>query len=141
VWSQDAILHSGNRERVLKEVHRVLRPGGQFIFTDPMQADDCPPGVLEAVLARIHLQSLGSFQFYREALDGLGFEEVRCVPLTEHLVRHYSRVRVELSSRYDEMVRVSTKAYVDRMIEGLGHWIEAGRRGHLSWGILHFRRA
>ena len=32
VWSQDAILHSGNRRRVLDEVTRVLRPGGQFRF-------------------------------------------------------------------------------------------------------------
>jgi len=34
VWSQDAILHSGNRTRVLDEVSRVLVSGGQFIFTD-----------------------------------------------------------------------------------------------------------
>lgn len=46
VWSQDAILHSGNRTRVLDEIRRVLVGGGQFIFTDPMQSDDCPDGVL-----------------------------------------------------------------------------------------------
>ena len=35
VWSQDAILHSGHREKVLQEVARILKPGGRFIFTDP----------------------------------------------------------------------------------------------------------
>jgi len=60
VWSQDAILHSGNREKVLQEVARVLKPGGQFVFTDPMQADDCPQGVLQPILDRIHLSSLGA---------------------------------------------------------------------------------
>ena len=40
VWSQDAILHSDQRDRVLEEVWRVLKPGGYFVFTDPMQADD-----------------------------------------------------------------------------------------------------
>ena len=29
-WSQDAILHSGERETVLGEVSRVLKPGGRF---------------------------------------------------------------------------------------------------------------
>jgi cyclopropane fatty-acyl-phospholipid synthase-like methyltransferase len=138
VWSQDAILHSGNRRRVLEEVARVLRPGGQLVFTDPMQSDDCPDGVLGPVLARIHLDTLGSFAFYRKHLRELGFEERNVLDLTEQLVRHYSSVRQELQTRYDEMTTLSTKAYVDRMIEGLGHWIEAGQNGYLAWGILHF---
>src|SRR5690606_22992086 len=36
VWCQDAMLHSGDRARVLDEVDRVLKKGGRFIFTDPM---------------------------------------------------------------------------------------------------------
>ena len=62
-WSQDAILHSGRRSMVLAEVDRVLKPGGEFIFTDPMQADDCPDGVLQSVLDRIHLDTLGSVSY------------------------------------------------------------------------------
>lgn len=138
VWSQDAILHSGNRRKVLEEVRRVLRPGGQFIFTDPMQADDCPEGVLGPVLDRIHLDSLGSFAFYRAECRRIGLQEIECEDLSEQLVRHYSRVRKELRDRYDEMVRLSTQTYVDRMIQGLGHWIDAGSKGYLAWGILHF---
>ena len=30
--------------------------------------------------------------------------------------------------------------YVTRMLEGLGHWVNAADRGHLTWGILHFRK-
>ena len=67
VWSQDAILHSGNRDRVLAEVARVMKPGARFVFTDPMQADDCPDGVLEPILSRIHLETLGSPSYYERA--------------------------------------------------------------------------
>lgn len=30
--------------------------------------------------------------------------------------------------------------YIARMIEGLGHWIEAGIKRHMAWGILHFHK-
>ncbi len=138
-WSQDAILHSADREQVLSEVKRVLRPGGQFIFTDPMQSDSCPDGVLQPIFDRIHLSSLGSFGYYRDTAAKLGFEEVACTDLTDQLRTHYARVARELKSRYDEMVSRASQDYVDRMLVGLKHWVDGADRGYLSWGILHFR--
>ena len=140
VWSQDAILHSGDRERVLREVARVANQGAHFVFTDPMQTDDCPHGVLQPVLDRIHLDSLASPGFYRRALGTLGFEEVGLAPMPGQLRTHYASVRRALLERRDEMIGVSGEAYVTRMLEGLQHWVDAADRGHLTWGILHFRK-
>jgi sarcosine/dimethylglycine N-methyltransferase len=140
VWSQDAILHSGQRDRVMGEISRVLRPGGELVFTDPMQADDCPQGVLQPVLDRIHLDSLGSIAFYREAAARHGLQEVKIIEMTENLVNHYSRVREELEQGRAALVGKVSEAYIERMLAGLGHWVEAGSSGYLRWGILHFRK-
>ena len=140
VWSQDAFLHSGAKPQVLKEVTRVLKPGGHLVFTDPMQADDCPPGVLQDVLARIHLDSMGSMAFYRAQAADLGLREVLVEPMTHQLVNHYSRVKVELTERRPALSEYVSEAYIDRMIQGLQHWIDAGQRGYLAWGILHFAK-
>jgi sarcosine/dimethylglycine N-methyltransferase len=139
VWSQDAILHSGNRVQVLREIKRVLHSDGQFVFTDPMQSDHCPDGVLQPILDRIHLETLGSFQFYRRELNCLGFKEVTVRDLSEQLRNHYHRVREELQGRYDEMLKLSGSDYVDTMLKGLHHWIEGADRGYLAWGIMHYR--
>jgi sarcosine/dimethylglycine N-methyltransferase len=140
VVSQDAILHSGHRRKVLEEVARVIKPGGDFLFTDPMQKDDCPPGVLQPVLERIHLDSMGSIDFYSQTAAQLGFEKIQIIEMSEQLVNHYSRVLQELESREQEISRVCSQDYIDRMKKGLNHWIDKGSKGYLAWGILHFRK-
>jgi sarcosine/dimethylglycine N-methyltransferase len=140
VWSQDAILHSGERTRVLDEIRRVTTDDGQFIFTDPMQSDDCPDVVLQPILDRIQLSTLASFAFYRAELAKRGFGETAIEPLTDQLRAHYARIGQELQSNYDEAVARSGQDYVDNMITGLGHWVDGADRGYLAWGIMDFRR-
>ena len=139
LWSQDAILHSGNRRRVLGEVARVLKPHGRFVFTDPMQADDCPVGVLEPVLERIHLDTMGSPGFYRTTGAEFGLTDFRFEDQTHQLVNHYSAVLREITRRSDELQQVCGRDYLDRMDRGLKHWINAGKNGYLAWGIMQMR--
>ncbi len=139
VWSQDAILHSGDRAQVLAEAARVLTPGGEMVFTDPMQSDDCPEGVLQPILDRIHLESLGSPGFYRETAGEVGMEEVRFEDLTHQMVTHYTRVLEETERREEELSEVVSQDYIDRMKKGLGYWIDGGEKGYLVWGGFQFR--
>ena len=141
VWSQDAIVHSANRELVVQEVVRVLNDSGEFIFTDLMQTNDCPKSILKPVLDRIQLDSLGSFGFYVEQGRKFGVKKTEVQDLSEHLTTHYQRVMEETQDRYDEMVESCGKEYIDKMIEGLKHWVEAGKNNYLSWGIVHMNKS
>ncbi len=140
VWSQDAILHSGDRRRVVREAARVLKPGGVFIFTDPMQADDCPPGVLQPILDRIHLDSLGSPASYRAACAGAGLDEIGFIDHSAQLPRHYARVLAETGAREPDLAGAISAEYLERMKQGLRRWIDGGDRGWLCWGIFRFRK-
>lgn len=140
IWSQDAILHSGDRMKVFREVDRCLKAGGDFIFTDPMQREGVTPELLEPVLNRIHLSSMGSIETYEAYARELGWEIVDIEESTGKLVMHYTRVLEELENRQDEMAKHCSMAYIDRMKQGLAHWINAGKNDALSWGILHFRK-
>lgn len=142
VWSQDAILHSGDREKVLREVARVLKSGGEFIFTDPMQADDIEDtSVLQPIYDRIHLNNLGSIGFYRTELGKLGFDEIEVDDLSPQLTNHYGNVADELDASRDKLKGKVSGDYVDRMLKGLSHWVTGGKNGHLKWGVLHFKKA
>jgi len=140
VWSQDAILHSDNREKVLDEARRVLKPGGEMIFSDPMQADDCPEDVLQPIYDRIHLTSLGSPGFYQEYAKKIGFEKVDFEALTPHLTMSYARILEELEKREQDIAGKVSREYIENMKTGLRHWVDGGKKGYLAWGVFHFRK-
>ncbi|MEM9726162.1 MAG: methyltransferase domain-containing protein [Pseudomonadota bacterium] len=139
-WSQDAFLHSGRRSVVLAEAFRVLKPGGQLVFTDPMQADDVDPAALTQVYERIGLPDMGSFRFYRETAEKLGFEVLDQIDLTHNLRTHYDRVRQELENRYAELRSHASGEYLDGMLVGLQRWVDAADQGRLAWGVQRFRK-
>ncbi|MBB4929503.1 sarcosine/dimethylglycine N-methyltransferase [Lipingzhangella halophila] len=139
VWSQDALLHSGDRGRVIEEVLRVMRTGGHFVFTDPMATDNASPEALAPILRRLHLETMGTPGFYDREASRLGLTKVEFDDLSPQLPAHYGRVLAELQSREDELEGKVSKEYRDRMKEGLRNWVNGGKSGDLAWGILHYR--
>jgi glycine/sarcosine/dimethylglycine N-methyltransferase len=139
VWSQDAILHSGDRERVLEEVTRVLKGGGSFIFTDPMAADGARHKDLGPILDRLNLDTMGSLSFYRRELARLGLQNFDFEDLTEHLPTHYARVLDVLESRESDLADRISDEYRTKMKAGLKNWVAGGKAGNLAWGIIHAR--
>lgn len=140
IWSQDAILHSGDRQTVMREASRLLKPGGVMVMTDPMAADGVPSESLSAILNRIHLQDLGSPERYRIWAEAAGLERTHWDEQTPMLIRHYSRVREELKQRREQLTRRISADYLERMDAGLGHWVEGGESGRLCWGLMRFRK-
>ena len=141
VWSQDAILHSGDRKAVCAEAARVLKPGGRLVFTDPMQTDDAPADRLQPIYDRLLLDSLASPGFYRNTLGALGLHELAFDEHPEQLARHYTRVREVLVENEETLRGRGVSAdYIERMESGLTHWIEGAAKGFLTWGIFVFEK-
>lgn len=139
IWSQDALLHSGDRERVLEEAVRVLRSGGQMVFTDPMATEAATKEDLKPILRRIQLDTLATPAFYRRELYRLGVRAVDFHDHSEQLPRHYGRVLEELRQREPELDGQVSAEYRERMKAGLQHWVDGGRAGSLAWGIFYAR--
>ncbi|GAB2670255.1 hypothetical protein GCM10027271_33060 [Saccharopolyspora gloriosae] len=139
VWSQDAILHSGDRERVLEEVTRVLSKGGSFVFTDPMAADNARKQDLGPILDRLSLDTMGSPGFYRRELARLGLQTIDFEDLSSYLPVHYQRVLEVLEARESELSDRISEEYRTKMKRGLRAWVESGNGGSLAWGIIHAR--
>ncbi len=140
IWSQDAILHSGNRQQVIAEAARVLKPQGELVFTDPMQNDACPADVLQPIYDRLHLSSLGSPGAYQEMARDVGLTLIEFDELTEQLPAHYQRVLDAVGKSSQPKELGISDSYIENMKTGLRHWVDGGKKGYLVWGIFYFRK-
>lgn len=140
VWSQDAFLHSGEREKSIKEAARVLKPGGKMIFTDPMQTGNCDKEVLKPIYERIQLSSLGSPEFYKEKAKEYGLKFLDFKEMPEQLSNHYAKVLQDTEKNMDKIKGKVSDEYISNMKKGLQHWVNGGKEGNLTWGIFHFRK-
>lgn len=139
VWSQDALLHSNHRARVLKEVFRVLKIGGEFIFTDIMASSECSDTMLKPILNRIHLKSLGTLNLYITHGKSLGFD-VEFHDFSENLSIHYTRILEETQLHINQLQNFCSEEFLERMILGLKQWISASEKHYLTWGVLKFTK-
>lgn len=140
IWSQDAILHSGDRPTVMREASRLLKPGGVMVMTDPMAADGVEAESLTPILNRIHLADLGSPERYLLWGNEAGLTRTAWHDRTSMLIEHYSRVRLELRRRRKDLESSITANYLERMDAGLGHWVDGGQSSKLSWGLMRFSK-
>lgn len=141
VWSQDAFLHSGDKEAVVREIDRVLvKKGGTVIFTDPMVASGVDQRELGPILERLNLESLGDVESYKHWLEEAGFVDMGFENLTRDMEVHYGRVWRELEDRERDLKGEILDEYVGNMKVGLKNWVEGARSGRLCWGILRFGR-
>ncbi len=90
VWSQATIYHVHDRTSTLKEIHRVLKEGGTFLF------DDLITPVAEVsemadryVYQRLLFEPTFSQASYTEALSQLGLMVLEAKDLSQHLGKSY----------------------------------------------------
>ncbi|NEP11166.1 MAG: methyltransferase domain-containing protein [Symploca sp. SIO1A3] len=141
VWSQDALFHTDGQDQVLEEAYRVLKPGGQLLFMDILQADDCQDGALKDSLGRVNIlhERIGSFHSYTSKAESLGFETINVIDKSYQLLVHYTKLRDSVIDHYEELSKKCTPEFLESSKNGLCQWVESAEQGLFTWGLFHYR--
>jgi phosphoethanolamine N-methyltransferase len=95
VWSQDAFLHIPDKRVLLDRLFRLLRPGGQLVFTDYARGRGRGGDEFEEYASNYALLTPDDYATY---LKTAGFADVACDNATEEFVKYLREELAQIES-------------------------------------------
>ncbi len=141
--SQESMLHSPDKKLLLKECYRILKKGGQFVFSDILESPSITSEEANIVYSRINVPYLATFDFYKEQLNQTGFEikEVQSLG-SENLGKSYQAVHDQLKAKKDRLMKEKNipEENIDQTLKALLFWVEKAFENKLEWGLFVTRK-
>ncbi len=140
VISQEAFCHIPDKDRLISQCCRVLKPGGRIAFTDIVVTDKTSGKTRERLQQEMTFQELASVQSYREAL-----ERQSCPVLQDQDLSDEWRViladRLEMyRSLKDQTVDRFGEAHFNKWDAAYGFFVGLYETGELGGGRFLARR-
>jgi SAM-dependent methyltransferase len=132
VMAIDSIIHVGDRESVLREVARVLAPGGRFLFTDGAVITGCISDSemgLRAVHGNMHFVVPG---FNERMIERAGLRLIESEDRTASLLRNAAGRLAARQARRDALEACEGAAGFERQRRYLETVLELSRRGAVA---------
>lgn len=142
VWSQEAFLHGADKEHILTECRRVLRPAGRLVISDLLLGADVPGEERVRIQARVKSPQMWDAETYGRALRDAGFEVDVAQRWDDNVAPTYQAVLEGLrDNRRDLEARGVPLEQLDATDEALQLWVERGHAGKIGQGIFVGLRA
>ena len=139
VWSQDAFDGIANKDLLLKECGRVLKPNGEFIFTDHLKGPE------EAVPDGIYLlpedTNQLTFEGYRVLLEKHGFKLLEEVNLTDWALDSMRRVNKKIKGEQGfQIEKAQGGQYFQKLIAFVDSFTGYLESGAIQYGVFRSSR-
>jgi cyclopropane fatty-acyl-phospholipid synthase-like methyltransferase len=143
VVSCEVLCHAASKPELLKELFRVLQPGGALAFTDIMGADGADEKALKDFTDRNATTKMARPSDYRAYLAAAGFRDVSFVDLSAHLLIYFEKMVHQIETHRAEMLDEGVPAeYLDKWMDSLTQRVAVQREhGVFAWGIFMCRKA
>ena len=136
VWSQEAFLHAVDKNAVLSECWRVVRPGGSLVFTDILVRRSTPEADRKRIYDRVKSPDMWDLQDYREALSQLELPVTREEDWSRHVGRSYAWVRDRLLENREALAPRIGYDTIDGTVEALSFWVDSANAGNIGWALF-----
>lgn len=141
VWGQDAWCYITDKERLIEEAYRVLKPGGTIAFTDWVQTGNMRDEEWEELNSFMVFPYIETPGGYEQLLKENGFEILEKEDLSDDFALHCHIYQDRLRSEFKDMIirQYGTELF-DAADDGLDKWVRAADEGKVGRGRLIGRK-
>lgn len=132
-WCQEAMLYAPDKERVVREALRVVRPGGRLVLSDLLFDAAMPEAEREPFMQRHGARHFWTIAQYDDLLARLGPRILVRRDWGRHVLPTFESVTTRFIAKREEFAAKTSVAEVDTVVARLAMQRDAARLGRLGW--------
>ena len=130
VWGEDAWCYVTDKDRLISECARVLKPGGTLAFTDWLEVGDMPDDLRDRIYAFMIFPHMESIDGYKSLIAKHGLQLKACDDLckdfAEHMKLYEGMIKGALKPVILEKYGPDMYTYCEN---GINDWVAASAMG------------
>lgn len=126
------------KKQTFREIGRVLKPEGRFVFTGILKNQFCPDGVLRTIQKYTEFAEPETAASYRDLAKRADMEKIFIKKTPEKLLTYYNKLTDNVES--SEFAKATSKAFQEDVLAKTETWADAVEAGHLNYGLLLFQK-
>ena len=139
-WCQEAWLYAEDKDAVVSEASRVLKPNGRLVVTEFVQARPFPRDLARRLTHAAATPGFRSREAYEAALPQFAFADVQTEDWSEHAVPSWEHVLGALRRGKESFASRLGSETVEAAITRFELFRAAFRGGHLAWIFFSARK-